>query len=360
MTSQPRRVSPKASGLGSPLAAWTAVSVAVLFVVGCTAGTEPAPEPIGTATATQTPTISPAAVQPFGGDCANVLDAATVESALGGAVLAASTADEDLDAVGTAGGISCRWVGGATVLRVTAFPTDTVPSDLVALASEPTCDPALSPVGCGYAAAADGTWVLALLQGEPQPTLDAASPALTSAVSAALAAAAGFDPPVAATPTNGWWSLAGGCEAVGDALDVTAVLGTDPISPMASDLGSAIWYRVPEALGALLQCEWGASDPNSPATGLRVVIEPGSHPQTLVPPAITGAALTAAPVEIAGATSAISWTDPVNWTADELAGVTATDGVNVLRITRYGTGPGAPGTDPVGLAGSLLAALAAG
>lgn len=220
-----RRIKP----VGAHRTQLIAASVALVLVAGVAGGawatasllgsgpvpavTSPSPTPTSTPTPEPTEPSEPApraAVLPFGGECANVLDLEWLSESFGETMVEEPEAWPEPEVM-LAGGIDCAWSAEgmyvAPSIHVRAYPSADIDVEKSALAG--SCEDATS---CSATQRIDDTWisVTTLREGSDAEWLQVIVDELADRV-------AGFPPPVRAERAPGWWSTPT-CDEITDVL----------------------------------------------------------------------------------------------------------------------------------------------
>lgn len=280
----------------------------------------------------------------FGGDCANVLDAAQVEAILGAGALpfaewmAVHQPDYTPPPSGPlerAGGIDCRWMAsddaeglpeGMTEIGIFAMPVDAAGDDEIAALAEARCDPQYDSTSCRLGRTSGATWLMAragAFIGTPPEDL------LIAALDAAESNLASYPEPVPATREAAWWDIRD-CVELGKAIDLAAILGPD--------YHDGYWEGSPqhedfllEAAGVGQFCQWSSDSAAIPAGEEHYIVslslEPGGHWRW----ADVAGRDDVEAAEVAGAEEAVRF---VFHGEDRISSATtwATDGTNLMHV----------------------------
>lgn len=224
--------------------------------------------PTHTPTATPTPTSTPTetapppppseGVEPFGGECANVLTDDEVAAAAGIDMIR-SDYRWKTGANSVLGGIDCVWVSEGVYLAATvhafAYPASVVEQ---AVEDAPTgCLPIEgegADVECVSARVVDGTWLQVRVRGAADVVTDAATVQLLSSAAARLG---DYAAPIAADHQPDWWALPD-CAQLLAGID-PAIYGYERVA--LTEQQSTTWYgdtraeSIPLAAGATFWCD---------------------------------------------------------------------------------------------------------
>lgn len=293
------------------------------------------PQPTPTATATATPDPEPQLFAPamaFGGDCAQVIDASALSSAVG--VELGPAMDLSTPEVRTLGGLDCSWESTTfESVQVSALPADVVPASVVSTYSDTVCEGfRYDSEGCRRAVSDGYTWMLVTVSGVfgnadgvsndvVAARLDAVAPLFESALEDA-------GRPMPAARTSSWWSPTT-CDELLERVSVADILGaTDFVEGYPSAFGTDVHIEIARDAGLGTVCRWYA--PNSDRLDAVIVtIYPGGAWEWDRLAAGDGRRDVPVPVDVAGATEAVRGVGAIRPDSSYLL---ATDGVNVVEI----------------------------
>lgn len=293
------------------------------------------PQPTPTATATATPDPEPQLFAPamaFGGDCAQVIDASALSSAVG--VELGPAMDLSTPEVRTLGGLDCSWESTTfESVQVSALPADVVPASVVSTYSDTVCEGfRYDSEGCRRAVSDGDTWMLVTVSGVfgnadgvsndvVAARLDAVAPLFESALEDA-------GRPMPAARTSSWWSPTT-CDELLERVSVADILGaTDFVEGYPSAFGTDVHIEIARDAGLGTVCRWYA--PNSDRLDAVIVtIYPGGAWEWDRLAAGDGRRDVPVPVDVAGATEAARGVGAIRPDSSYLL---ATDGVNVVEI----------------------------
>lgn len=279
-----------------------------------------APDATPTVTAT-TAEQSGDAVMPFGGDCANALTVDEVSAVVG----PSTSTDLHLLPTGESevlGGLTCWWSDPVNVrMSLHVYPSEVVPSAYL----EPTYPTACAPRDgwasepCRLRFITDSVWIsLEIYPGLDDPT---DGDALGALVVERLAA---HQKPKSATPTEEWWRLPS-CVDLDESLDLASAFGssTQRIQPEQAAAPDGV-SRLPDRAGAKLRCSWLLGSAEGEVV-IRVIPGGGTAFDRIA------ASEGAEPVDVAGATSAVTAMDAVS-SMEYTWVLAATDGTNLVVV----------------------------
>ena len=308
-----------------------------------TSETLPTPSPLPTRQTTPTPTPTPTptapapstgGITPFGGECANALDEASVE-AVAKIDMMLSDYRWKTGANEVLGGIDCVWVSDGVYLAATAhlmaYP-EAVVDDALQSGTATGCAPVTedgTQVECTEAGVVRGTWMVVRAAG---PTYSVTAAGVAGLFAEASRRLADHPAPSPAARTAEWWALPD-CAAIVASVD-PAVYGFERVTLLAQSSrgeptermeGVALFAR------AASWCELHFTSGSGETTSgevVRIDVVPGGAIafQTALD------ATDAQPVTVDGAEAAV-----IAPGLDRYEGsgsvVVATDGVNVLMVT---------------------------
>lgn len=325
---------------------WGRALVASILVLGLLSGCAanvPSSTPTPSTTPTPTPTPTPAEatpVQPFGGECGNVLGPDRLTTVLDAdAVLQETEPDAYTIALGV---LECEWWSESVGrdLSIHAFPAEVVSPEIVAAYSEPICEWDYDIVVCKVGGTSAGVWIAAQ-SAEPQYAMPEEPPELISAALALAAAAAGdhepgrsFSPGVPAEKLD--------CTQLGEAVGVAELVGQAAVPGFPTGgVNAGLVPRIAIDAGVYEWCAWTVYDLDQwlPYVWYEVYRFAGWAWDSI--PAFSGDELE--PIDVPGAVAARF--DP------QYGHVVATDGIHVVSVS---TGDG---VDVVDAAARMLQAL---
>jgi len=284
MTLSPRR----------PLFVVAAAVLGVLTLAGCARDAESAPtepsSPAASAAATPaaTPTETPAPPEhtlAFGGDCANVLGADGLTELLGEGASPIEMAGWPDTAVGTLGGIDCRWMAdsargtdGPGSLTLQVYPMGSVPVELRDEVASTRCDPSYDALICRQGRAAADVWLIASILGGMD-----GSPAaeeewfLDQVLDLAERRVGTFPAPQRLAAQDTWWKTNTDCEELGQRMGLEELMGQGYRTGWWEGNPEEQWeFRLAASQGVESLCQWfpdygqaGAADQALGITTLR-------------------------------------------------------------------------------------------
>lgn len=326
----------------------------VALVLACAACASPATGAgaTGTGTAAASPSASSPAVAPsptaaavvFDGDCAQVLTDAQRGAILGSGSQtqeeAFAAAYPDVvnhvapDPAELLGGVQCGWVAaddadlpeGLGGISVMILPAASVAAEYSEALADARCDPSYDSTFCRLARSEGDTWVMASARSELTEPPAAVLEATLDAVAANLASTS---PPVAAPRMAEWWAFPA-CDALGEELQLSDLLGDRYHSGHweGSDQFEDLILR---GAGVRQYCQYSSNSEALPDghdfSILSVELLPGGGAQW------TDAAADETAPTVAGAESAFQSHTGGEWPVWRLR---ARDGVNLLNVTAEG------------------------
>jgi hypothetical protein len=282
-------------------------------------------EPPTTATTpTQSPTIIGEPALALGGDCAELIDEASLSELVGDVVTSADVRkSERVWAVSVLGGLDCSWSSdGDAYVWIDVLPAAGLEAQVsLAEKDSPYCyggEPVESR--CSFSAMVAGYWLSGIV--------GVANASDTTAIDAIDAITARLAEPVAGAALvpvvrpDGMWSAPAECSVLTEAVDTASILGSE----FAAEKGSVGGEATSGFVAALhtvgnMSCNWAAPDSGRWFTsellpGAGWVITQLSSRDGARPVTVDGA-MEAVAVPLGGETTAVY----------------ATDGVNLARVT---------------------------